>query len=521
MDKVATERFPVILIIIVCCAAAFIGALITVLTDAPAPGYRLSDVLEYNRSLPPEYVIQSSFDTPAKAYADAADSWAFAYTALLEGAYRRQLRADGRIASNEYVAFSEQALLHECAAFCRARNGTGACSVSGAADAQHLPAAALPDLVRAGMSKGALPRALCAYRGGGDRECAGYGSHSAGLTYTVESVQRAATPGEMKDLLYFGKRPLLLSLPQPLAQYYVPCDDARAGDSEECERRRVLCPDGSGGFCALVSFPATSALGDVRVPQEPARLVGGAPVSFLVVGYSDTFVSTYGYGRDATNVVAQGGFIVKGSNSAGFPITYYSGRASFSDAHSVCPNYRYPGFWRGSPIPCVVVNKSYSECPSKESEKKASNMATKLRCTNASYCNTEGYYTVGQLPVRNRESAIEIDEAGMAITRMFRFNEGGKLEEESVFDKVPYHRLQDLFEPDRDKEQEDCGYGFIPYEVLNKLAAGRNNDMNSLMAIQMNIKFDKESLIGNIKGSLKKLVKKSTVNERLVSTKEF
>ena len=489
-------------------------------------GQKLEDILEYSRYLPKDYIISEFFDTPVKEFSDDGDSWAFAFTSFLESSYRKQLIEEGKISNNEYIELSEQALIHECLKFCEKNyNNSEICQIFYAQGGKYFPVIAIPDLLTAGMSKGAFPSSICDYEDSDDRTCYDYDKYEKGLEYKIESLKYTRNLNEMKDLLYFNKKPLLLTIPKPMIQYYIPCNDT--SNQEKCEIKKKMCPYNTNEYCDTMRFDSVSGLGDYRIPQEPAKLVSGKPISFLVVGYSDFFISSYGFGHDKTNTVGQGGFIVKNTNNAGFPINYYNGRLTFNYAFSYCPNYNYPGYWKGTPIPCMLTNKSLKLCPAntpKPGKTSKSSNSTILKCLDKThhYCDENSFYTVAQFPMRNKETFIMSDKSGMASTMIFEISSDGTLKNSSVFNKVPFHRLNDVFQPVENKEmRNDCGYWFIPYDVLNKLVAEGNSEKKSIMALQMNIKFKKSSLFGNIKRSIKKIVKKSEVNPRITSSEDL
>ena len=488
-------RFWTLLLCSMSCVFALASAISTVLTPSEDDSeFVFADNVEY---LPQYFAIPVGYDTPRKSARSVkkSDSWVFAVVSLFESFYRRQSYLAGKLPQDQVVKFSEQAMIHAIETFCE-RNGTSEfCRARGRAQNVNVFE------FLAGVSevqKGLMPSAVCSYDDG-STECPGFDEQAA-LKWTYNVTRWGRTSQDMKEMLYTRGAPLLLSMPEPLATYYVPCSDARVAETRECQTKAVRCRNG-GGYCGVLRYPAYSEQGLFVVPQEPVVIQPGEPMSFVVVGYVNSYVGTQKRSLDRSMKMSAGGFIAAAPKvDTGLPINHYMGLQRQSDSYLTCPVWQNPYLWSAANITCVRTKKALKEC-----------IGVSLKCLNSSLCDPESRYALMELPTRTFDVRILYEDTGMAVTPLFRQDKSGRITEET-FNKVPFHRLSEAFEYsfEATEVKDECGYWFIPYEMIEKMNSVSGGFNNRVTALQVDISFENSQLYGNTKAkTLTSLLAKS------------
>ena len=234
----------------------------------------------------------------------------------------------------------------------------------------------------------------------------------------VEVVEMgwATTLNDMKQIMTEAEQPLLLTIPQPLAQYNV------SGE--------------------VVSFEAMLPNGQFFNPASPAVLVAGRPMTMLLYGWNDD-ISTYL--QDVSSNKSYGGMIVKLPRGAkGLPIGVYEQTLEVREAESICGSMDVPSEWGGDIV---------------------------LRCKDAKYCDTGCTYSMYTISWEGGQShVVESMPDGTSNTKMWRIE--GETKKLVTISGVPYHLLGNVFEPVHEKGKGDehaCNFWFLPYDLLERL----------------------------------------------------
>lgn len=425
-------RLMTLLLCAIGCVFAFSSAVIAILTPVEDESdYIFEDNVEH---LPQYFAVPQIYDTPTKS---SNNTFAATKIALYEAFYRKQAIEADKILEDEYISFSEQSL-----------NCTN------------------------NVCTGKLLPSKC-------DNC------REGIKFTETIGAHCVSSHGIKELLYSSNAPVMLTMPEPLAAYYIPCSDARVSGTTECTSKSIPCPE-SDGYCGLLRFHSYTENGEFRIPNT---MHPGAPMSFLLVGYTNTYTGSTGYAVDPGMTQAQGGFIAK--KFGGFPITHYLGLIRPSNVYSQCYHGSVPYLWNGANISCIRNAKAFDKsCITYET----------LKCINSKYCEVDSNYALMKLPVRTDDTRIVTDAAGMTVTPMFKKAANGEVSE-IQFDKLPFHRLNEAFALIENYEtfSEHCGNWFIPYEIIDKLNTLNGGFENRVRALQMTIEFEDSSIYGNVK----------------------
>ena len=475
-------RLAALLLCTMSCVFALGSAVATVLTPSQDDSeFVFPDNVEY---LPQYFAVPIGYDTSRKTVVSPkkADSWIFSVISVFESFYRRQSYMAGGLPQDKAVTFSEQALIHSIELFCANSNSSST----------FCKERSLPQNVNifenlalsSEINHGIMPSAVCNYDSA-STDCSGYDT-KASLEWTYNVTRWGRTSQEMKEMLFTSGAPLLLSMPEPLVTYYIPCSDARVSNTKECIGKTVKCRNGDG-YCGILRFPSYSAHGDFRIPQEPAVLQPGDPMSFVVVGYVNSYIATQVTAQDRGFVPSEGGFIALAPMlGGGMSVNHYLGLIRQTDSYLLCANWQDPYMWPSANISCVREKKALEEC-----------ISLPLKCINSSLCDVESDYTLMQMPVRAGDVRILFEDSGMTVTPMFRRDKSGKVTEE-IFNKLPFHRLSEAFTYPFESGGMDstCGYWFIPFEMIEKLNALNGGFNNRVTALQVEIQFESKCLYG-------------------------
>jgi len=188
-------------------------------------------------------------------------------------------------------------------------------------------------------------------------------------------------------------------------------------------------------------------------------------------------------------------------------------KLNYNWAQTYCPNSFYPNFWKGPSIPCIIANKSIGECPFSSSEKRIK-YATNLTCTDKNLClNTSTYYLTS-LPIRTHDTGLYFEENGFTSTPIIEKTNENKFKF-GRFNAVPFHRLFEIFFVKDQVKTNDpqCGYWFLPYEIVDKLSSLDSGFNNRIIAMLFDIVFDDKSMVGHISNSKKQKLVKSSIKE--------
>ncbi|OHT14735.1 hypothetical protein TRFO_02994 [Tritrichomonas foetus] len=321
------------------------------------------------------------------------------------------------------------------------------------------------------------------------------------------SYSWASTVNDIKQLLSESENPLLLSIPQPIEKYYLPCSDSRVNCSIYFEK----CPSFiQSEKCGILSFLSELSNAEFYQPSFPAIPDVGPPLTFLLFGWNDDFVtkvSKFQSNAQSNSLikVSNGGFIVKRTaidnrKTKGNALGYFDGSLLFGDNDKMCGSQNNPQKWKANDL---------------------------LKCINPSLCDTRYNYTM--YVQENGEHVVNNDKYGMTLTKMYKwkrtnenksknknennedalpFDEIGELFD---YDLVPYHHLDIAFNLLFEENQtysSACSYWFLPYDVVEELDSIGSPSMKKVHAVNFAVKWSKGSYQKKnevISSSLKKI----------------
>ncbi|KAK8860450.1 hypothetical protein M9Y10_012115 [Tritrichomonas musculus] len=289
----------------------------------------------------------------------------------------------------------------------------------------------------------------------------------------------AITVSDIKQLLSESEQPLLMTVPYPYVRYKIPCDDHRANcHSKDSEKENFnqgifTCPNwiGSDKKCTSLIFPAEISNGEFYKPQFPASIGFGPPITFLLYGWNDDFVTKASNSMSQLNTIflSRGGFIVKRPlRLKGNSLNFYDGSLLFSDNDRICGSPYDPQRWRKNDT---------------------------LICINASLCDPKFNYSI--FVQDNGEHVINTDKYGISVTKMIRWN--NEINETFDYDRVPYQNLDLAFnlatsiDPRNSFNPNMCGYWFLPYEIVESAESNGNWSLKKVHAINFAVKWTKSS----------------------------
>lgn len=288
----------------------------------------------------------------------------------------------------------------------------------------------------------------------------------------------ARTVDDMKALLASKKRPLIMSVPEIYADYYIPCSDERVKDSKQCISKEIMCPSHittSETYCGLISSPTHLDGGQFFMPASPAVARPEYPMVFNLVGYNNDFIPSGFPQQFSTLQLTKGAFIVKSLNGSGYGHTldYLRGRISYQEDREICKNPTDVNNWK----------------PCKNHECTEDNY---LQANNDSPFDSNYFYS---LVADNSQHSIPIsyeDETGLTTTVLYKINQktGAVLNKFST-SAIPYWRLPEVFTKVKDvKLNKDCSYWAVPYSYVELALSIEDASQASTLAVDLPVIYD-------------------------------
>lgn len=258
---------------------------------------------------------------------------------------------------------------------------------------------------------------------------------------------------DIKQMILKSEQPCLLTIPRPLAKFIKMCDN------------NLNCND---------TFDAILPNGMFYLPNNPALLGYGEPLTMLLYGYSDDFSLNLRNNKVNTINLSRGGFIVKMPfKNSGNAIGLYDGSLTLDENNQICGNNYSPFYW-------------------KEDEP--------LKCIDEKYCDRNFNYSLYFYNFSKPETILKEQENGLTSVKMIKYNQSLKILFD--FDKLPFQNLNLAFNPISiyDNFNKDlCGYGFIPYNLIDELTAISTHSKDQVHAIYLATKWSESSYSFNDK----------------------
>lgn len=476
---------------------------------------------EFGNYLPHHYVINSSYDTLVPNAGSEQYSALFSVVSLLESEYRNQMYLKNELNRTDTIEFSKLAFSTAIYDACKDPKYIKICeNIQNPFTVEDLTVTQLLKLISSipDLSGALLPEGICSDNSKNCTNALEYKRNP--LRFKLKNLNFATEIHAIKELIYSTMKPVLFQMPQLMAEYYIPCSDKRANGTIECQSKTFDCPNNPDEKCGILQFPANTYSGEFFVPLDPVGKGTAENLNFEIVGFSDSFVASRGRMSLKHMKTSKGGFIAKGVvRDIGFPITYYSGDLKKSNSHNICPNIYASHFWYGPLRSCMKSATDINRCSSQASDDDDSEtsfeFADQLICVNDKYCDENEKYTILHLPSRTYDTIVYEESTGMTSTPMIKLSNPIK---DVVIDSIPFYRLGDAFEmyyPTKSDQQ--CGYWFIPYDVIDTLHA-ISRDQQTL-AMNFDIEFTPSSFLSKMpEGIVKKHMKKVKMPQRKIST---
>lgn len=502
--KTSFLKFFILCIALVSCSAAVCAAVLSMSMQFKKAEV---DLTEFGNYIPKHFIIDDSYDSVINSQGERGTSAVFSFISYIEGIFHKFLLSKNEISQSKTVEFSEQAFLAYLAKICKENSKysdiCGKISYGENIDLEDISLPVLIDVINSipEMKHSLFPKKICPYKSdSGNYECENSLSNNP-FTFSLTNLTSVTGVEAIKELLYTTNKPILFTMPMLYSDYYIPCDDERVRSKTECKtgQQTISCPYNRTKKCGKLSFPAKTMSGDFYLPQEPVGISSGYPINFEIVGYSDSYISSRGRARLSSVKISKGGFIVKGTNKEeGYPLMYLAGELRLSTALSQCPNNYASQYWYGPLLGCMLKYNNVTKCSAKaeaidddsETKFKESNG---LVCIDSKYCEEGKEYFVTHQPVRTYETVVYEEESGMTLTKLVKYDESGS--KEVNFNQVPFYRLGSVF-ADQDPYRDDimCGYGFLPYDVVEKATEVSKDVGAHVLAISADVEFSESSI---------------------------
>lgn len=256
----------------------------------------------------------------------------------------------------------------------------------------------------------------------------------------------ALTVIDIKELITIAEQPLILTIPNPITRYIIPCNDHRANCTTQTS---FVCPESIADKqnCTYLSFPSYLPNSEFYLPEGEAISDFTQPLTLLLYGWNDDFVTKVPNSASIDNTIhiSKGGFLVKQSQlQKGNALNYYDGSLLSKENVELCRSPSDSFEWKDSDI---------------------------LICINESYCDPSFNYSI--YTQENGEHVVNLDFYGITTTKMYKWNKNTK--ELFDFDAVPYHYLDLAFklfnESEVQSSKEICAYWFLPYDLIERLTS--------------------------------------------------
>ena len=425
------------------------------------------------KAIPDTFVVSESFDIRTRSFREPLTSTLTSFIGLLEATYRQQGITNGYLNTHELVQFSDTAFAQTLSALCQRDHVPNFCKYSDSDFSLHRLLA--PTLIYffetfPGLAKSVVPKSVCE-----NDECESMSDYLSTnpLSFRIEHQEWAKSVRDIKEMLYRTQRPAILSIPNPEILY-------RMNKS-------------------FVNYPSMTLSGEFFLPEKPAELGIGSPVSFLLYGWNDGFVPAYGAKPLKAIRQPKGGFIVKGLFSEiGHSIPFLASDVSSADDVFYCRNSFDALTWNS--IGAHKTNRS---------DISDSDI---LICINESLCSPNAEYALIHTSFDHNPIFFEEQENGIPSVKLAKFENG-----EAVlidFNALPLHMLHRAFRPKQVDVNDDsvCGYWFIPYDLIEQLDRTGNDVFNRIVAMSLNISWSEDSFAGQSDAPKYAEVVKSTTN---------
>ncbi|OHT13345.1 hypothetical protein TRFO_16550 [Tritrichomonas foetus] len=459
-------------------------------------------VAPLSKEIPDSFIVSETYDVPTKKIGKRNVSALFCYINMIEASYRKYGIENKFLKTNETVQFSEQALGIALCQICNESKNLEFCHYPNPIFSTEnilMPLIFKFFQDNPTISNGIFPLSKCNYSKN-EFTCSDYNfSNSQQLiNFSFHDFRWIRSPADIKATLFKTQKPLLFTMPEPLLSYRIQDmhsdDSIMDGDSENIQK--------------TISnyYPAHTFSGEYFLPKKPVNLSYGKPISFVIYGYNDDYSPSISRSKIEGYKMPTGGFIAKYYKSnIGRSIPFLMGNIGQDEDHSNCKNHKNPSNW----IPKIKNYSNLNDC-------RNNTRCTVLKCHNALYCNKKHKYILERNPVGSSHPFIIGNKiTGQTQTKMIDLNENASF----YFTKLPFHMLSKAFYPDNKgiNSKNYCGYWFIPYSLIERISSISNEIFNTVMAVDLNIKWDDHSFARGSKEERFNDIRKSTIqmDERL------
>ena len=433
--------------------------------------------------IPSRFKVDENYLLPPTNQAQRGTCWIFATLFLLESQYRENGIRKGFLQPNQYVSLSKQAYGAWLGEQCLAHPETPIChhgayskynnTEDQLVDSIYYFAKAFPDLTYS-----VLPEEVCPYfnttSNSTDFVCPGmYDAIKTNpFEFSIKSISYAANVNDTKKLLVQKQRPLGIGIGIGVTEFFAPCDSSSYSTSSQCVNKETLCPDGyTSQYCHKVTVESRDDDGAFTFVQDFNRTSFLGAHEMNIVGYNDDWIYNSRFTTSKSLANLKGGFILHNSwRSQGHSVDYLLGRRSEENENVICPNHADPHSWLPGTVSCLLTSgKNMSRCAATAKVvrgKDIVNTPDLLKCTNAELCNTNYNYALAT-PTGADAFTVSHLFSGLDAVTMIQWDENNAAST-IVYDKLPFHHLNDAFEPvDLVPNNDlDCGYYMYPYDAI-------------------------------------------------------
>ena len=406
--------------------------------------------------VPGVWKINDTYLIPFHRGVGARDRLGFAVADHLESIYKHNGIEQKLIGPNEYLELSQASVASAIEAFCKAHKDSKYCA-NGVDEnvfwTDHVDKAVV------------IPESA---------EDAGV--HENPLLVSVGAVETAAGLSEVKRMLLYSSRPLILSFPRLRKKMWLVCEEGSTVDA--CAQRVFEC--GNESWCYARVFDIDSEWFDSDVSET----VLSERTLVSLVGYNNNFVH-HGY---------EGGLIIKNNwGAVGHTLEFLLGKLPVDLDRKLCPNPRDSTQWVPATWECASTAKNVTQC-STDLQIMYGDIrqgAVRLACVDAAYCDKDAVYVLerenGTASVvvdwLTRPSVIELKDKSI---RRFTLN-------------LPLEFAWHAFTPVevRNETLLACGYVMLPYSLMKLVTGMQYQGFSAWRVYDVQLDWDEQSYPGH------------------------
>ncbi|ELP94046.1 hypothetical protein EIN_183030 [Entamoeba invadens IP1] len=424
-----------------------------------------------------KYISYYNTMTGVEKQSEDVPSWVYASTAFLESSYRKNGLEKGFLGQDEYVQFDEQLFYSTVKKLCTQTKNKYCDAVNSNSGSPEL-LFYLSKIFGDKLNPAVAP--------------SGYieNPSSSPIKFQVNGINSVYNDFKLRILMAETGLPFTLNFGVFKRRYYIPCTNS-IGYTCPDSLTKIPCPTSSDGLCVSFSYNPYSQSG---VYDFIGQLHYTDKHSVLVVGWNDEKRIDRSWGSDLHNFV-DGGYIVKNSYGYqhGHSLKFWLQQHSIKEEMQICPNVQSFEQWTPMDEECMNT-KTYAECCKlvlkKGVKRYIEASITPLICDSSRNDKYKGIFQCDQNRlyfIKSRKHSFgpyssfgsmditPIQNTNLMSINLLSFNKDMTDKQLITIKPTCPEMLEDIFttyytgnDVEATTNTEECGYDFIPFEVLEK-----------------------------------------------------